>query len=144
VATGGSDHVMLPVLLLVPRIGGPPGGYAMLGYGDVVLPGLLLVRGPDKPALTLACTARCLCRGERTHAVNTPCLGECTGSGHSCGTRLCWVAVAQSWMQLRMGPVQGRVGRLSAGESPLASKRGRRRRLSKSACHAIAGIPAHL
>jgi hypothetical protein len=38
---------MLPVLLLVPRIGGPPGGYAMLGYGDVVLPGLLLVRGPD-------------------------------------------------------------------------------------------------
>lgn len=49
VARGGSEHVMLPVLLLVPRIGGPPGGFAMLGYGDVVLPGLLLVRGPSPP-----------------------------------------------------------------------------------------------
>lgn len=35
---------MLPVLLLVPRLAGPPGAYSMLGYGDVVLPGLLLVR----------------------------------------------------------------------------------------------------
>ena len=35
---------MLPVLLLVPRLSGPPGAYSMLGYGDVVLPGLLLVR----------------------------------------------------------------------------------------------------
>ena len=35
---------MLPVLLLVPRLAGPPGAFSMLGYGDVVLPGLLLVR----------------------------------------------------------------------------------------------------
>ena len=44
VATGGASHEMLPVLLLVPRLSGPPGAYSMLGYGDVVLPGLLLVR----------------------------------------------------------------------------------------------------
>ena len=43
-ATGGASHEMLPVLLLVPRLAGPPGAYSMLGYGDVVLPGLLLVR----------------------------------------------------------------------------------------------------
>jgi hypothetical protein len=71
VATGGSDHVMLPVLLLVPRIGGPPGGYAMLGYGDVVLPGLLLVRGPENAsAAPLAWTACCLCRDGHMHAVS--------------------------------------------------------------------------
>lgn len=44
VATGGSSHEALPVLLLVPRLGDSAGGYSMLGYGDVVLPGLLLVR----------------------------------------------------------------------------------------------------
>ncbi|KAK9818848.1 hypothetical protein WJX81_006352 [Elliptochloris bilobata] len=43
VATGGASHEMLPVLLLVPRLQGPPSAYSMLGYGDVVLPGLLLV-----------------------------------------------------------------------------------------------------
>ena len=38
VATGGSSHEALPVLLLVPRLGDIAGGYSMLGYGDVVSP----------------------------------------------------------------------------------------------------------
>jgi signal peptide peptidase-like protein 2B len=44
VATGGQTHEVLPILLLVPRIGaGPYSGYNILGFGDLVLPGLLLV-----------------------------------------------------------------------------------------------------
>ena len=41
-ATGGTSHERMPMLVLVPRFLGPP-GYSMLGFGDIVLPGLLLV-----------------------------------------------------------------------------------------------------
>ncbi|KIY95705.1 signal peptide peptidase-like 2B [Monoraphidium neglectum] len=40
----GADEVM-PMLLRVPRLQGPPiarGGYSMLGFGDIILPGLLV------------------------------------------------------------------------------------------------------
>ena len=45
VATGGQTHEALPMLLMVPRFlcGAGAGGYTFLGFGDVVLPGLLLV-----------------------------------------------------------------------------------------------------
>ena len=47
VATGqgrSSSHASgtLPMLLTVPRLNSPLGGYSLLGYGDVVLPGLLI------------------------------------------------------------------------------------------------------
>ena len=41
---GGQSHEVLPMLLLVPRfLCAGAGGYTYLGFGDVVLPGLLLV-----------------------------------------------------------------------------------------------------
>ena len=44
VATGGESHEVLPMLLIVPTwFGGANGEMALLGFGDVVLPGLLLV-----------------------------------------------------------------------------------------------------
>jgi len=42
VATGGSTHEILPMALILPNLG-TPGAYSMLGYGDIALPGLLLV-----------------------------------------------------------------------------------------------------
>ena len=44
VASGGDSHEVLPMLLIVPTwFGGASGGMMLLGFGDVVLPGLLLV-----------------------------------------------------------------------------------------------------
>lgn len=43
VATGGSTHESMPMLLQVPSLWGPPYSTSILGYGDVVLPGLLVV-----------------------------------------------------------------------------------------------------
>ena len=44
VATGeGAGGESIPMLLKVPHIGDPWGGFSILGFGDVVLPGLLLV-----------------------------------------------------------------------------------------------------
>ena len=43
VARGGDQHESLPMLFMFPRIGGTQGEYSMLGYGDVILPGLLIV-----------------------------------------------------------------------------------------------------
>jgi signal peptide peptidase-like protein 2B len=45
VAGGGGSHEFLPMLLRVPRLSGPPiirGAYSLLGFGDVILPGLLV------------------------------------------------------------------------------------------------------
>jgi signal peptide peptidase-like protein 2B len=45
VAGGGDSHEFLPMLLRVPRLSGPPiirGSYSLLGFGDVILPGLLV------------------------------------------------------------------------------------------------------
>lgn len=44
VAKGGSSHETMPMLLLVPRFVDPLGSASsMLGFGDIVLPGLLVV-----------------------------------------------------------------------------------------------------
>lgn len=43
VAKGGEKHESLPMLFLFPRLGGSVGDFSMLGYGDVILPGLLIV-----------------------------------------------------------------------------------------------------
>ena len=43
VAKGGDNHESLPMLFLFPRLGGAAGDFSMLGYGDVILPGLLIV-----------------------------------------------------------------------------------------------------
>lgn len=43
VARGGEKGESLPMLFLFPRISGSAGDYSMLGYGDVILPGLLIV-----------------------------------------------------------------------------------------------------
>lgn len=40
---GGENHESLPMLFLFPRLEGNPGDFSMLGYGDVILPGLLIV-----------------------------------------------------------------------------------------------------
>lgn len=45
VADGAGSNEYLPMLLRVPRMSGPPiirGAYSMLGFGDVILPGLLV------------------------------------------------------------------------------------------------------
>jgi signal peptide peptidase-like protein 2B len=42
VATGGSTGESLPVLLRLPSLNDPLGSYAMLGLGDVALPGLFI------------------------------------------------------------------------------------------------------
>jgi signal peptide peptidase-like protein 2B len=44
VAEGAGSKEFLPMLLRVPRLSGPPivHGYSLLGFGDVILPGLLL------------------------------------------------------------------------------------------------------
>eukprot|EP00850_Spirogloea_muscicola_P008279 SM000044S15926 [mRNA] locus=s44:36361:39731:- [translate_table: standard] len=43
VATGGDGgNEVMPMLLKVPRLHDPWGGYSILGFGDVVLPGLLV------------------------------------------------------------------------------------------------------
>jgi len=45
VAGGGTSHEFLPMLLRIPRLSGPPilkGAYSLLGFGDVILPGLLV------------------------------------------------------------------------------------------------------
>ena len=41
VATGEGSRDTLPMLLKCPHVDSPGGGYAMLGFGDVVLPGML-------------------------------------------------------------------------------------------------------
>ena len=42
VAQGGSSHEFLPMLLRAPRLSHPElGGYSMLGFGDIILPGEL-------------------------------------------------------------------------------------------------------
>ena len=43
VAKGGEKHESLPMLFLFPRLGESAGDFSMLGYGDVILPGLLIV-----------------------------------------------------------------------------------------------------
>lgn len=40
---GGENHESLPMLFLFPRLEGNVGDFSMLGYGDVILPGLLIV-----------------------------------------------------------------------------------------------------
>ncbi|KAK9790591.1 hypothetical protein WJX73_010358 [Symbiochloris irregularis] len=42
VASGGAAHERIPMLIIVPSFFGLP-GYTMLGFGDIVLPGLLIV-----------------------------------------------------------------------------------------------------
>ncbi|KAI8468656.1 MAG: signal peptide peptidase-like protein [Monoraphidium minutum] len=45
VARGAGTDEVMPMLLRVPRLQGPPiarGGYSMLGFGDIILPGLLV------------------------------------------------------------------------------------------------------
>jgi len=42
VARGGDTGEAVPMLLRIPSIGDPLGGYRMLGFGDIVLPGLLV------------------------------------------------------------------------------------------------------
>ncbi len=43
VARGGASHEYIPMLLRVPRMSNPIlGGYSMLGFGDIILPGLLV------------------------------------------------------------------------------------------------------
>jgi len=42
VARGGDTGEAVPMLLRVPSFGDPLGGYRMLGFGDIVLPGLLI------------------------------------------------------------------------------------------------------
>ncbi|KAL6753469.1 signal peptide peptidase-like protein [Haematococcus lacustris] len=44
VASGGSAQEPLPMLLRVPLLWAPPGlpGYSMLGFGDIIMPGLLV------------------------------------------------------------------------------------------------------
>ena len=42
VAEGGATHVRMPMLVIIPYFWGLP-GYTMLGFGDIVLPGLLIV-----------------------------------------------------------------------------------------------------
>ncbi len=43
VARGGASHEYIPMLLRVPRMSSPLlGGYSMLGFGDIILPGLLV------------------------------------------------------------------------------------------------------
>ena len=42
VATGGSTHEVLPMVLLIPNFEDPE-AFSMLGYGDIALPGLLLM-----------------------------------------------------------------------------------------------------
>eukprot|EP00878_Enallax_costatus_P005247 GHUV01005514.1.p1 GENE.GHUV01005514.1~~GHUV01005514.1.p1 ORF type:complete len:657 (+),score=154.76 GHUV01005514.1:2409-4379(+) len=45
VAGGAGLHEYLPMLLRVPRLSGPPiirGAYSLLGFGDIILPGLLV------------------------------------------------------------------------------------------------------
>ena len=44
VAEGAGSNEFLPMLLRVPRLSGPPivHGYSLLGFGDVILPGLLV------------------------------------------------------------------------------------------------------
>lgn len=40
---GGEKHESLPMLFLFPRLRGNVGDFSMLGYGDIILPGLLIV-----------------------------------------------------------------------------------------------------
>ena len=42
VATGGDTHEVMPMVLVLPNFG-DPGSFSLLGYGDIALPGLLLV-----------------------------------------------------------------------------------------------------
>jgi signal peptide peptidase-like protein 2B len=42
VAKGGDTGEAVPMLLRIPSFGDPLGGYRMLGFGDIVLPGLLV------------------------------------------------------------------------------------------------------
>lgn len=42
VATGGSTGETVPMLLKLPRLNDPLGGYSMLGLGDIALPGLFI------------------------------------------------------------------------------------------------------
>lgn len=42
VAKGGGTHESVPMLLRVPAINDPMGGYRLLGFGDIALPGLLV------------------------------------------------------------------------------------------------------
>lgn len=43
VAKGGAAHEQMPMLVIVPRFFPPRGSFTMLGFGDIVLPGLLVV-----------------------------------------------------------------------------------------------------
>ena len=42
VASGGSSGEVIPMLLRIPRFFDPLGGYAMLGFGDIISPGQLI------------------------------------------------------------------------------------------------------
>mmetsp|Transcript_16730 Transcript_16730/g.50100 ORF Transcript_16730/g.50100 Transcript_16730/m.50100 type:complete len:311 (+) Transcript_16730:1205-2137(+) len=95
VATGGALHDALPMLLRVPEFGLPRdiGGYAMLGYGDVVLPGLLVAYTRrldiDLMANAKKCGAAAASAGAGYFAA--------AASAYAFGLVLTWVALMCSW-----------------------------------------------
>ena len=82
---GGDTHEVLPMLLLVPRfLCGDGGGYTYLGFGDVVLPGLLLgyarifdLGGRGAPCCVRRCRSGC-CAWAGGY-FGPACLGYATG-----------------------------------------------------------------
>lgn len=86
VARGAGSDEVLPMLLRVPRLSGPQvsrGGYSMLGFGDIILPGLLV-------ALTRRLDVER--RAPWPRGYFAPCL-----AAYGVGLTLTYVALVFSW-----------------------------------------------
>lgn len=108
VAGGGDSHEFLPMLLRVPRLSGPPiirGSYSLLGFGDVILPGLLvaLMRRID---ISMAAAHS----SEGVQAKKAGCCAHGgyfvpTVMGYGAGLLLTYVALMFSWFGDQGQPV---------------------------------------
>lgn len=87
VASGAGSQEFLPMLLRVPRLAGPPilrGAYSMLGFGDVILPGLLVVLARR---LDLAAAAAAAAAGGAAGGAGRVRAPRKCGGGGGCGAR---------------------------------------------------------
>ena len=88
VAEGGGAHEALPMLLRVPVFSLPPdmGGYSMLGFGDIILPGALPGMGHSVLGVDVL------------NRQVSPCCCACLSSAcpRGLGGTLCWALVTSS------------------------------------------------
>lgn len=118
VAEGGDSHEFLPMLLRVPRLSGPPiirGSYSLLGFGDVILPGLLVALMRRIDIMMASSSAGVMPSGKQAGCCAHGGYFVPTVMGYGGGLLLTYVALMFSWFGDQGQPVSGAGSKIQAG-----------------------------